>query len=360
MKNFTIILLSVLFIVAVVLGIIFYRQNNINTQKLADAKENFHGIKQSEQGLKALLQQKDDSIDKLQNQLETSQAQILSLKDQSEQLMNLKNDQETKNKELNNANKRIIQLENEMQLKTRELADTKENLLNLNQSEQNLKALLQQKDDSIDKLQNQLEISQAQILSLENQTKQQKSDLLSLKIQFEDIREEKGNVEIKVEELQSTYNTLMNKLHENIKNQEAVIMEFEKKLSVTFLDRVLFGLGKTSITSEGKIILKSVGDILKNIDNRKIRVIGHTDNILIASEHQYKFPTNWELSSARAAAVVRFFQNENGLDPEKMECVGRSYYQPVASNKTDVERAKNRRVEIIIVPITKKVSFKNQ
>ena len=183
---------------------------------------------------------------------------------------------------------------------------------------------------------------------------------MSLKKQFQNVWEEKDSVEIKIEEIKSTYNALVNKLQENINNQEAIIKEFEKKLSVTFIDSVLFGFGDASITPEGRKILKSVGDILKNLEDRKIRVIGHTDNIPIGSKYQSKFPTNWELSSARAAAVIRFFQNESGLDPENMECAGRSYYQPVTSNKTSVGRAKNRRVEIIIVPIKKKVAFENQ
>ena len=360
MKNITIILLSIIFVAASISGIIFYRQSNVKDQELTDAKENLLSLKQSEQDFKVQLQHKDDFIGKLQSQLETSQAQILSLQDQIKQLMSLEDCQEIKNTDLNNASQRIEQLENEIKLKDQELVDSNKNLLSLEQSEQDLETRLQQKDDFIGKLQSQLETSQTQILSLQDHTKQQTTEFTDLKEQFQDTWEQKGNIEIKVEELQSTYDALINKLHKNIKNQEAVIREFEKKLYVTFIDRVLFGFGKASITPEGKKILKSVGDILKNLEDRKIRVIGHTDNIPIGSKYQFKFPTNWELSSARAAAVTRFFQNESGLDPENMECVGRSYYQPVTSNKTSVGRAKNRRVEIIIVPIKKKVAFENQ
>ena len=360
MKNIAIILLSIIFVAASISGVIFYRQSNVKDQELTDAKENLLSLKRSEQDLKTRLQQKDDSLGKLQSQLKTSQAQILSLQDQTKQLMSLEGCQDIKNTELNNASQRIEQLENEIKLKDQELVDNKENLLSLEQSEQDLEARLQHKDDFIGKLQSQLETSQARILSLQDHTKQQTNELMDLKEQFQDVWEQKDNIEIKVEELQSTYNALINKLHKNIKNQEAVIREFEKKLSITFIDRVLFGFGKASITPEGRKILKNVGDVLKNLEDRKIQVIGHTDNIPIGSKIRSKFPTNWELSSARAAAVVRFFQNDSGLDPENMECVGRSFYQPVTSNKTSVGRAKNRRVEIIIVPIKKKVTFENQ
>jgi chemotaxis protein MotB len=398
MKNIAIILLSIVFVASAIAGVIFYRQSNVKDQELTDAKENLLSLKRSEQDLKTQLQNKDDFIGKLQGRLETSQAQILSLQDQTKQLMSLEDCKEINIKEinnanqrivqleseinlkgqeledanedllslkqseqdLNNANQRIVQLESEINLKDQELADANEDLLSLKQSEQDLKTRLQQKDDSFGKLQSRLETLHAQILSLQGQTEQKKTELMGLKKQFQNVWEEKDSVEIKIEEIKSTYNALVNKLQENINNQEAIIKEFEKKLSVTFIDSVLFGFGKASITQEGKKILKSVGDILKNLEDRKIRVIGHTDNIPIGSKYQSKFPTNWELSSARAAAVIRFFQNESGLDPENMECAGRSYYQPVTSNKTSVGRAKNRRVEIIIVPIKKKVAFENQ
>ena len=67
--------------------------------------------------------------------------------------------------------------------------------------------------------------------------------------------------------------------------------------------------------------------------------------------YRYRFPSNWDLSAARAAAVVRLFQNEIGLDPKHLEAVGRSYYDPVASNDTAEGRAQNRRVNIIIAPL---------
>ena len=81
-----------------------------------------------------------------------------------------------------------------------------------------------------------------------------------------------------------------------------------------------------------------------------ITVIGHTDNKPIHPDYQFKFPSNWELSSARASAVVRYFQETIGLDPESLEAVGRAFYDPIAPNDTEEGRAQNRRVEIIIAP----------
>jgi len=63
-----------------------------------------------------------------------------------------------------------------------------------------------------------------------------------------------------------------------------------------------------------------------------------------------RFPTNWELSTARATAVVRFLQDDGGLNPERLTASGYSYYRPVASNDTEEGRSQNRRIEIILTP----------
>ena len=122
------------------------------------------------------------------------------------------------------------------------------------------------------------------------------------------------------------------------------------KLSITFVDRILFEFGKAAISPEGIGVLAQVGDVLKKVKAKRIQVIGHTDDRPIAPNYRYRYPSNWEPSAARAAAVVRYFQEESGLDPRDMEGVGRSFYDPVASNDTAEGRALNRRVNIIISP----------
>jgi chemotaxis protein MotB len=157
-------------------------------------------------------------------------------------------------------------------------------------------------------------------------------------------------IEARAKETKSTYEALVSSLKEQIEKQEVTIKDFQDALSLTFVDRILFEFGKTNITPEGKRILEKVGEVVKNIKGRKIRVTGHADNIPIDPNYKYKFPTNWELSAARAASVVRYFQEETGLDPKDMEAVGRSFYQPVASNEIKEGRDRNRRVEIFIAP----------
>jgi chemotaxis protein MotB len=156
--------------------------------------------------------------------------------------------------------------------------------------------------------------------------------------------------EVQMKQMKSTYETLITDLKDEIQKKEVTIKDFQEALSISFVDRILYEFGKADLTPEGKKILEKVGTILKNIKGKKIRVTGHTDNVPIRPDYEYKFPTNWELSAARAASVVRYFQEKNGIDPTDMEAIGRSFYQPIASNENKEGRAQNRRVEIFIAP----------
>jgi chemotaxis protein MotB len=156
--------------------------------------------------------------------------------------------------------------------------------------------------------------------------------------------------EAQIKQMKSTHDKLVSDLKDQIQKQEVTIKESQESLSLNFVDRILFEFGKADLTPEGEKILKKVGEALKNIKGKKIRVTGHTDPVPIRPDYMYKFPSNWELSAARAASVVRYFQEKPGLDPKDLEAVGRSFYHPEASNDTKEGRARNRRVEILIAP----------
>jgi len=104
------------------------------------------------------------------------------------------------------------------------------------------------------------------------------------------------------------------------------------------------------INERGKELLARIADSLRDNRNQKILVEGHTDNVGIGSELRQRYPTNWELSTARATAVVRFLQEVTGLEPERLSACGYSFYQPLATNDTEEDRRQNRRIEIILVP----------
>jgi chemotaxis protein MotB len=162
-----------------------------------------------------------------------------------------------------------------------------------------------------------------------------------------DISKEK---EDEIERLKLTHDELVTSLKKEIEDGQIKITQLADRLSVSMVDKILFPSGEADITPAGLKILERVGRILKNTKNKVIRVEGHTDNVAIKPPLQEKFPTNWELSTARATNVVRFLQDKAGIEPARLEAIGMSEYHPVATNKTLAGRSKNRRIEINLMP----------
>ena len=154
--------------------------------------------------------------------------------------------------------------------------------------------------------------------------------------------------------LDDTKKTIETSLKDQIIAQEIEVVEVEDKLKVIFIDKILFDSGSVEINPRGKELLKITADSLKGAKNQEIIVEGHTDNVPLGAALRKRFPSNWELSTARAAAVTRFLQQEGGIRPERLSVRGYSFYRPVASNKTEEGRRQNRRIEIILAPYNKK------
>ncbi len=155
-------------------------------------------------------------------------------------------------------------------------------------------------------------------------------------------------------EKQNFSSVLQRKIEQELKDkinmQEVKIESIEDKLKVTFVDKILFDLGSTVIKPAGRATLLQIANSLKDEADQLVMVEGHTDNLTIRSNLKARFPSNWELSAARATSVVRFLQDQGNLDPTRLSATGRSYYKPVASNETPDGREQNRRIEIILAP----------
>ena len=108
----------------------------------------------------------------------------------------------------------------------------------------------------------------------------------------------------------------------------------------------MFDSGSADIKKGASMIIGRVGDILKNYSNKRIKIEGHTDNVPIGSTSKYS--SNWELSTARATSVLQYLAQKKGLNAKYLEASGRADVNPVADNKTEKGRSKNRRVEIKI------------
>ncbi len=136
-----------------------------------------------------------------------------------------------------------------------------------------------------------------------------------------------------------------NALEDNNLNKFAAIDIIpDKTVRIILTSDLLFSLGKSELSSKAKNSLKKIAQVIR-LTPYMINIVGHTDNVPMQS---YKFKSNWELSVARATTVTRFFINEIGMDPIQFVVSGYSSYRPIRPNTTAENRAKNRRVEIII------------
>jgi chemotaxis protein MotB len=185
---------------------------------------------------------------------------------------------------------------------------------------------------------------------LEEKIMDTSSTMEDLRHETRELRNKAQQKEREVEIVRSTYETLVTDLRRELERREVRIERIKDMIALEVVDNILFPPGRAAITPEGESVLRKVGDGLKTIKDRPVRVVGHTDNIPIKAEYRSIYPTNWELSAARACSVVRFFQHRTGLPPSRLEPIGRSLYEPASENDTPEGRALNRRVTIIIGP----------
>ncbi|HLN91432.1 MAG TPA: OmpA family protein [Patescibacteria group bacterium] len=155
--------------------------------------------------------------------------------------------------------------------------------------------------------------------------------------------------EEQVQKVSSIYESLLEKMKSEISQGQVTISELKGKLTVTMVDAILFDPGKAEVKKGGREILGKIASILKDLSDKSIRIEGNTDNVPISRALAQRYPTNWELSAARAINVTRFLQ-EQGIDPGNLSAVAYGEWKPVATNDTAEGKAKNRRIEIVLVP----------
>ncbi len=162
--------------------------------------------------------------------------------------------------------------------------------------------------------------------------------------------EEAKAKEEEVNRLKSTYDKLVGELQDEIKQGDITVTRVMDKLSVNLVEKILFDSGSAEIKPKGRKVLDRVGGILKSVTDKQIRIEGFTDNVPIGSRLTEKFPTNWELSGARAVNVVRYLSGSVGVPPRLLSAAGFAENNPVAANETKEGRARNRRIEIVLLP----------
>ncbi|MFQ5585854.1 MAG: OmpA family protein [Thermodesulfobacteriota bacterium] len=236
-----------------------------------------------------------------------------------------------------------------------EITDLKEMLSKREERVGELESAVEAREKRIEELSSKMDSALSEIEKIQQELSALKKEKMavdeeveSLRLKVEDVTSEK---EKEIAETKSTYESLIGELQSEISKGEIKITRAVDRLTVNLVDKILFDSGKTDIKGKGLEVLKRLGDILKEVQDRQIRVEGHTDNVPIGPELQEKFPTNWELSTQRATNVVRYLQEVVGIDPTLLSASGYSEYRPIASNDTPEGMAENRRIEIVLLPL---------
>ena len=158
------------------------------------------------------------------------------------------------------------------------------------------------------------------------------------------------NLEIERQVLQENLSEVSSTLNQSITENKTEIALLVSKFSVIRLESdVIFDSGSAKLSTQGLETLRDIAQNYQDYPDRIMSIEGHTDNKLIAGNLARFYPTNWELSAARAAAAANFL-TQQGVPEDKLRIVGFGALQPIASNDTEEGRASNRRIEIRLAP----------
>jgi chemotaxis protein MotB len=184
---------------------------------------------------------------------------------------------------------------------------------------------------------------------------QQMVDQLSAQLRNKD--NDLTQMEARMAELESEaveeserFTQLRDSLQSELENRDVQLEQLENQLTLIRVGSdILFETGSAELSGDGEKTLTLVARILNEYPDRKVNVEGHTDNVPIGSRLAHSYPSNWELSAARAARAVRFLESA-GVEAWRLNVVGYGEQQPVAANDTATARAQNRRIEIAVLP----------
>lgn len=162
------------------------------------------------------------------------------------------------------------------------------------------------------------------------------------KARLEELRKAQAAAEARA----ALFQSFVQKFKKMIDAGQLKIATRNGRLVLQLPNDVLFDSGQTAIKPQGKTAIDQVAGVLKTVSGRSFQVAGDTDNLPIQTP---RFPSNWELSTARAVEVVKRLVAQ-GVDPKALSAAGYGEFDPVSSNEGPDGRARNRRIEITLQP----------
>ncbi|CAN5892628.1 hypothetical protein BH11MYX2_BH11MYX2_16060 [soil metagenome] len=203
--------------------------------------------------------------------------------------------------------------------------------------------------DKLDKTSKSLDEASAMNGTMEQRLKELGQNVDSLSkdnaeatARLEELRKQKAAADARL----ATFKNLITKLRAMIDNGQLKVVIRKGRMIIALPNDILFDSGKTSVKAEGKDALAKVAAVLATVSDRDFLVAGHTDNVPIKTR---EYPSNWELSTARAVEVTKFLISK-GMNGKVLSAAGFAEFDPVVANDNDANKAQNRRIEIVLQP----------
>jgi len=218
-------------------------------------------------------------------------------------------------------------------------------------------------EQELDALRAELEASsgrihqhEATIEALRHTETKLNAELDALRSELEDARsrnaDRKQSLEQERQRLGREFVALQGRLDRESQSKEVAIEQLRDQFTVIRVgDQVLFDTGSARLNQAGRRVMSLIAEVLNKFPDRPVRIEGHTDDRpIVTPSIKARYPTNWELSAARAIAAARYLQEDGGVPPSRLMPTGLADNRPVSSNATPEGRATNRRIEIVLLP----------
>ena len=237
-----------------------------------------------------------------------------------------------------------------------ELAATKATLQTTETAKADLEGTLTETQATLAKTRSELSQTQEILQNANEATRKIAAERNALQQEKRDLESEKESLRAKLSEIESELQRIrvqsqrsITAIQEKFKDTVGAALDDAGRLKLDVKGKILFETGKATLSSEGKVLLDAIAEeVLLNTHyaDYAVRVEGHTDNAPIGGSEL----RNWNLSTERAIAAVKYLQVHAGVDAQRLAATGYAFYQPIDTTDTPEAKAKNRRIEIILVP----------
>lgn len=345
-----------------------------STKAQADARTRITALeKEKEQAVAALTQAKNQARD-LETKLAAEQVKLATLREEKQKLMSgTTTAQEEVAKlqkragELETEAARVADLQKRLEERDQEIAKLRQGLADRQTLQSRVTALtedLEKAKERITALTTELKGLGEEVARVKRERDellagaetlrtsiQQRDELLKAREEEQArLDRERTARDEEARRRDATSSALAKALAAEIAKGQARVRQERHLLTITLADGLLFESGQVEITPAGTKVLQRIGEILKGAGGGRVLVEGHTDNVPIGNRLRRRYPTNWELSMARATSVLRRLAEHSGLDHARLGAAGYADTRPIASNDTEEGRTANRRITIILYP----------